>query len=420
MLQELSGCKMKTILCLIVICVGVYTNFNSRVLNYKYRAYNTTVLNVREYGAVGDGNTNDTPSILKAISILVQRGGVLYFPTGRYIVTTYLKIKTTVPYTITGDGLSSQILWAFGDHLFLLSNEKGEASHISISNLMITATKVNKPTSIFAIYAENMTQSFVENLIINKEDTCNLPGGIAMKGVADTNTVRDVILWGITGTGIEIGHGSEVRVFGGRIIGVSRTQGIGVHVTGNNGGVHIDSTDIIGIGVGLLLDRSSGAVSNREIFITHATFDSSGRGIAVKDDSYVSIAGLWAASCDLDQIWVDVGTNALITIAGGTIFNGGAYGCADPTTQCNGITVNSGSFMITGVEIRNNLGRGVWVPNNNVNSYTISGSRIFSNGQGVSLGGDKYIFSNNICSSNKQQNLFGGKEGLVQGNIGCQ
>jgi hypothetical protein len=39
------------------------------------------------------------------------------------------------------------------------------------------------------------------------------------------------------------------------------------------------------------IDNSSGAGSNREIFISQATFDSSWRGLAVYDNSYIDIAG---------------------------------------------------------------------------------------------------------------------------------
>ncbi len=119
-----------------------------------------------------------------------------------------------------------------------------------------------------------------------------------MINITDTNTIRDCFFWRITGTGIEIGHGSEVRVFGGRMIGTAaRNDGsIGIRVTGNNGGVHIDSTDIIALNTAVVLEDAYGFGSNREIFITHATLDSCGTGLAVFDSSYVSIAGCWAAS----------------------------------------------------------------------------------------------------------------------------
>jgi hypothetical protein len=39
-------------------------------------------------------------------------------------------------------------------------------------------------------------------------------------------------------------------------------------VTGNNGGVHVVDTDVIGLQEGIRLDNSNGKGSNREVFIS--------------------------------------------------------------------------------------------------------------------------------------------------------
>ena len=110
------------------------------------------------------------------------------------------------------------------------------------------------------------------------------------------------------------------------------------------------------------LDSSAGVGSNREIFFNQATLDSNGRGLSIVDDSYVTFAGCWAASSVLDNIWVAPGLDhPLLVVVGGTIFNAGAYG-GDPSTQNNGVTVNSGTFQITGTAIRNKKGRGCGCP----------------------------------------------------------
>lgn len=48
--------------------------------------FETAAVNVRDFGAVGDGITNDTVAIQIAINCL-PRGGRLYFPEGRYLVS---------------------------------------------------------------------------------------------------------------------------------------------------------------------------------------------------------------------------------------------------------------------------------------------------------------------------------------------
>ena len=242
-----------------------------------------------------------------------------------------------------------------------------------------------------------------------------------MRGVADTNTIRDVVMWDIQGTGIEIGYGSEIRVLGGRIIGLALRfdQSIGIHITGNNGGVHIENTDIIALATGILIANSNGKGSNREIFISQATIDSNGQGLTIRDNSYVSIVGIWAASSTQYQVFVDFNTSALVSISGGTIFNGGVYECPSHDNWCHGIVVHSGSFILNGVEIRNNLGKGIWV-NSAATQFQIISCRIFANGQGYSIDGSNFILSNNICASNQQANYIGNNStSLIINNLHC-
>lgn len=65
--------------------------------------------NVKDYGAIGNGTTDDTAAITAAITAVDSgRGGVVYFPAGVYRVTNTITVnKNNV--TLRGDGLSSQI-----------------------------------------------------------------------------------------------------------------------------------------------------------------------------------------------------------------------------------------------------------------------------------------------------------------------
>lgn len=243
----------------------------------------------------------------------------------------------------------------------------------------------------------------ITNYGINSSNYVHVGSGIIINGHTDTVSFRDNLIWEITGTGISIGFGSEVRITGGRILGISNRHdgSIGIHCTGYNGGVHIENTDINALEIGLLLNNTNGAGSNREIFINEATFDSNGRGIVVMDNSYINIVGLWAASSDYEQIYVAPGLDSpLIVISGGTIFNGGVYGGMNCSLQCNGMTVNSGTFMMNGVIIRNNLGKGIWIPNENVVNYMINNCYFYLNNIAYLLNNNSYLFENNMCYGN--------------------
>jgi hypothetical protein len=82
----------------------------------------STVFNIRDYGAIGDGTTDDTHAVLQAISKCVVNGGVLYIPTGTFVIRSSLIFKTDNLFTISGDGMSSVLLWGFNDHLIAISS----------------------------------------------------------------------------------------------------------------------------------------------------------------------------------------------------------------------------------------------------------------------------------------------------------
>ncbi len=47
----------------------------------------SNLINVKDFGAVGDGTTDDTEAIKSAVTSLNENGGILYFPTGTYSVS---------------------------------------------------------------------------------------------------------------------------------------------------------------------------------------------------------------------------------------------------------------------------------------------------------------------------------------------
>jgi hypothetical protein len=64
------------------------------------------VFNVTDYGALGDGTTDDTTAIQAAVDAAEVSGGTVYFPTGTYVATG-LTVTATV--LLRGDGETSLI-----------------------------------------------------------------------------------------------------------------------------------------------------------------------------------------------------------------------------------------------------------------------------------------------------------------------
>ncbi len=65
------------------------------------------VINVLDYGAVGDGVTDDATAVQAALNIIVTAGfGALYFPAGNYIIGTQVAISSSAQeIAIYGDGV---------------------------------------------------------------------------------------------------------------------------------------------------------------------------------------------------------------------------------------------------------------------------------------------------------------------------
>jgi hypothetical protein len=400
---------------------------------------------VRTFGAVGDGVVDDTAAVQAAFDAAVAAGGgTVFVPSGAFRVTSTVSVAgaTSVPLAVRGEGWQSALVWEAATDLLLFAPADGsQLAHALLANFAIVcAGSAPKPARATAVkFASGIVRSTLSNLLfygagplpnasLGNAVTCGTNLDLGGASVTDTVSVRDTLHWFLRGTGVVIGRGSEVRVLGGRIVGTgARDDGsVGVHVTGNNGGVHVSETDVIGLGVGVLLENASGAGSNRETFITHATMDSDGVGLLVNDSSYVSVAGCWAASSDRANVLLDAGAaGAHVVIAGGTIFNGGSLVpegtcvAGDGTRGCNGLVARAGDFSLAGVLVWANQGVGL-LAEAPADGFVVSGCRFEGNGQGASIANAStdFAFVGNVLRNNIMPSAFGGPgQGVVANNV---
>lgn len=69
------------------------------------------VVSVKDFGAVGDGVTDDTAELQAAIDYAADNGGVLYVPPGTYLTSTRLfRASSSKPFIIQGSGEKSSII----------------------------------------------------------------------------------------------------------------------------------------------------------------------------------------------------------------------------------------------------------------------------------------------------------------------
>jgi hypothetical protein len=408
---------------------------------------------IRDYGAIGNGVADCTAAIQAALDAAVGAGGgTVFIPAGLWRVAGGVTVAPpkTVPLSLRGEGWASALLWERDADLLTFAPANGEPlAHALLTDFAVLCGGAAPKSAASAAlrFPAGIVRSTLSTLLfygsgplpnasLGSAVACGTNLDLGGRAVTDTVTVRDTLHWFFRGTGVVIGRGSEVRLLGGRLVGMgTRSDGsVGVHVTGNNGGVHVSETDVIGLGTGVLLSNDSGAGSNRETFITHATMDSDGVGLLVNDSSYVSVAGCWAASSDQAQVLLAEGAaGAHVAIVGGTIFNGGvlapegACAAGNAALGCNGIEVRAGDFSLSGVLVWANKGVGLHVAEPGVDGFTVNGCRFENNGQGANIpaASGEFAFVGNVLRNNKLPSALGGDPSAVvasnvnaDGNVG--
>lgn len=81
---------------------GAYPDYTFRVLHQQ------TTINVKDFGAVGDGTSNDTAAIQNALDSVGLTGGTVYLPKGHYLISNTLTMLNGT--TMLGDGEESTFI----------------------------------------------------------------------------------------------------------------------------------------------------------------------------------------------------------------------------------------------------------------------------------------------------------------------
>ena len=98
------------------------------------KTYAASTINVKEFGAVGDGRTDDTAAIQKALDKASRNNAIVYFPGGIYSVDPKRTLSVKSNTKIQGDGPSTTIQAngnIFGWELVRVSGQNVEISNIS-------------------------------------------------------------------------------------------------------------------------------------------------------------------------------------------------------------------------------------------------------------------------------------------------
>lgn len=149
-------------------------------------------LSVKDFGAVGDGSTDDTAAINAAMAVsILGKGGApgvcIYFPDGIYRITAALSYNHTV----------------------CMTGNQWRLKYTGSSTILAVLSLVGDPTNTYGSHGTYMEGSFIEGAILDGQG--HATNGITLQGVvsADLSLLRAT---NVTGAGLNCNWCQQVNI----------------------------------------------------------------------------------------------------------------------------------------------------------------------------------------------------------------
>lgn len=370
---------------------------------------------VKDFGALGDGTTDDSAAIQAAHDALPGSGGSLYFPPGTYKVISTITISK--PTTLFGVGFSSAISTASGTVDVFSVTGQG----VTFADLQLTAS-VTRTAGYFINFAGGLnannysrvercllTQWFngigftnggsTTERILDCVMTTSIVGGIGITQATTANAVdvvfRDILIIGPT-AGAQLVAGISINNVGDATLSRVSTvkTGIGLHIPAPNGktvqAVYVsDSYFDSGTGAGVQINPAAGGTVQM-VKLTNVWSCSNTHGVLVNPSGTgatqrveaINMTG--SANAGGQGFFIGAGATG-VSIVGGSF-----------AQNVNGISIaaNVTDFSIVGVkcgptgQFTQNTGTGITIAAGTSANFTISQCDLRGNAvAGLSDGG---------------------------------
>lgn len=114
------------------------TTFNGTSGTGQFVAVDQSVADVTKFGGIGDGVTDDANSIQRAVSSITFAGGEVFFPIGKYVVSSTITVEDRGP--ITFRGLSTNLIkGTSADHSSQIAPSAGFGTTTAVFDIVSNA-----------------------------------------------------------------------------------------------------------------------------------------------------------------------------------------------------------------------------------------------------------------------------------------
>jgi hypothetical protein len=304
------------------------------------------VVNVKDFGAVGDNIADDTAAIQAAIDSFSISGGSIYLPAGTYRVTSLIVNRADVSFV--GDGRSATIL--------NLATPAGVSS-INITGVNSNPVPIDKTwgavidgitfdaTGNSNINTYTILATYAHGLNVRNCSFIYCHSGISLQDCYSVG-IDNVVMYDLKpafGIGIFINgmldhYISRVTIDHRTPGGMFREPLVGIYVK-NTGMVSIESGEIIHCRTGILFNAGSGDLIEWSHIGSVLCDQCSGTGIDIVADAGGEIRGLM-----LVNTWSSTANKGIRFRGGGTINGVSALGLRVYNCWKNGIEIESGRY----------------------------------------------------------------------------
>lgn len=323
------------------------------------------LVNVKDFGALGDDSTDDTNAIKAArdygVANYAAFGFTLFFPEGRYRISSVIAFASSF-ITIRGTGRGSSQIWNTNAYVAGDILTFGAQSQVTIEDISVWSSVARTSGSGIAF---NGTSSVVVNnmFIWNQFIGINIQSPAQLISISNT-TIHGPATAGCYGINIQ-SNGFGDFVIGPNVV-LSQVEagnlGTGLQISASLY-LSVIGTDVIGWKNGLIVNPAA-ASSVTWSFFDSVLFDTCGEiGASIYSNGAAQIVrGLYFNNC-----W----------FATSGVTGGGALGEGVNLNAAAGGIVDDIKF--TGCRMLNNKGYGILVQSNLVTDLMINGSSIWGN-----------------------------------------
>lgn len=232
------------------------------------------MINVRDYGATGNGIADDTDSIIHAIND--SDGGAVFFPKGEYRLTQRIVLHNR-PVSIYGEGKSlTRLRWEIDNGGIQFTGSGVAANDITafeIRNICLTTGVPNGGTALHlewpVMFANPQKKSRIADIEIRGWDAYSSfrdywSNGIYLKNPGGLDISHTDILGSVNGAQVGIfcdspNNSGAIRHFLSNLYILQFA--IGMQWRGPNEGVYFNNFEIVGCRIGIQADANPGAAS---------------------------------------------------------------------------------------------------------------------------------------------------------------